>query len=748
MTIPPDDNVTQTIAYMPEWPELAARYGCPTLELFQPVQESMNFVIIGQPGSGKSTALAYLASLIARRECPAPELNDYLPVLIYVTDLGITPKLVTDPGKMLVDAVSKKFAAPLQTQIADLLRVRLADGKLLLLLDGLDDLPAYAIRETSAFLDALLQQNPNLHLVATASPDFFGSLTACGIRPFALAAWGQPQLEAFAAAWGKAWVEWILPLAPPVSQLRSVDLDLVGQWMAAGNSYNTPLEHTLITWAAFAGDTRGSTVREAIDAFLYRHNLTHARPLLEQLALQSILDSRPVFSRKLADTVLGESPAIQAASQAAEDQALLDRLRDEKPASAPVERARPGFDLPGSGLFLAQTGDQVRFIHPVIGGYLAGCALADGNEGLERLVTQQTWTGKSLTLRFLGAVKDISTIVDPYLKDLEGPLYRNLLIVSRWIKEAPPTMKWRTSVLQCLTELIQQDSLPMAVRERVLSAILCSQDENLPVLFRELMFSSSPQAAKIGAIGCGAINDVKSVDGLIVLLANPDPMVRKAACLALVAIGTQPALEAVTKVLINADENSRRAAAEALANDRLEGYEILKDGSASEDILIRRAVVFGLSRIREPWARELLEKIRIEDGQWIIRNAASQALESSQGKDPYLPMLLPPPAQSPWLVEYAANQGTGIPGGSDAREVLLSAFQAGTEDESLAALDYLRLIPEPEVIGPIFKAVWSGTTWLREAALIVLWEFAASGVTLYAPSAYGVEVASAVAPGG
>ena len=221
------------------------------------------------------------------------------------------------------------------------------------------------------------------------------------------------------------------------------------------------------------------------------------------------------------------------------------------------------------------------------------------------------------------------------------------------------------------------------------------------------------------------------MDGLIVLLANPDQMVRKAACLALVAIGSQPALEAVTKVLINADENSRRAAAEALANDRQEGYEILKDGSDSEDILIRRAVVFGLSRIREPWASEILEKMRIEDGQWIIRNAAAQAIEAFQGQDPYLPQLLPPPAQSPWLVEYAANQGTGIPGGSDAREVLLSAFHSGREEESLAALEYLRLIPEPDVIGPIYKSIWSGTGPVREAALVVLWEFAASGVTLY-----------------
>jgi len=745
--IPPEDAVTQTIAYMPEWPELAARYGSPTLDLHQPIKQGLNIVIVGQPGSGKSTALAYLASQISRRECPDPALNEYLPLLIHVADLGISPKMAPDPGKTLVNVVAKRFPTANQPQIVTLVQTRMAEGKLLLLLDGLDDLPPYAIRETSAFLDTLLKQNPNLHLVTTASPDFFGSLLTFDIRPFALAAWGETQLETFVGAWEKAWEEWIIPQTTPMGQVRTADLALVGHWMASADQFYTPLEWTLITWAAFAGDSRGSTVRDAIDAYLFRHNLSPFRPMLEQLAVQSILDSRPVFNRKLAESILQEYASAQIASQALDDQVLLERLRDEKPASTTAETPAPGFDISRSGIFLTLAGDQVRFIHAVIGGYLAGCGLANGSDGLERLTTQQTWSGKSLALRFLGASRDISAIIDPYLKDVEGPLYRNLMIVSRWIKDAPNTMKWRTSILQSLTGLVQKDELPMAVRERVLSAILCSEDENLPVLFREMMFTNSALACKIGAIGCGAIRDEKSVDGLIVLLSNPDQMVRKAACLALVAIGSQPALEAVTKVLIQADENSRRAAAEALANNRRDGFEILKDGSISEDILIRRAVVFGLSRIREEWAREILEKMRIEDSQWIIRNAAAEAIESSQGQDPYLPQLMPPPAQSPWLVEYAANQGTGIPGGSDARELLLYVFQSGREEESLAALDYLRLSPDPEVIGPIYQAVWTGTGSVREAALAVLWEFSASGVTLYSPSAYGVQESSALLAG-
>jgi len=63
-----------------------------------------------------------------------------------------------------------------------------------------------------------------------------------------------------------------------------------------------------------------------------------------------------------------------------------------------------------------------------------------------------------------------------------------------------------------------------------------------------------------------------------------------------------------------------------------EGYEILKEGTSLEDIITRRAAVFGLASIRSSWANDLLERIVVEDSQWVVRNAAGQALESHQQK--------------------------------------------------------------------------------------------------------------------
>ncbi|MDP1779206.1 MAG: HEAT repeat domain-containing protein, partial [Anaerolineales bacterium] len=99
-------------------------------------------------------------------------------------------------------------------------------------------------------------------------------------------------------------------------------------------------------------------------------------------------------------------------------------------------------------------------------------------------------------------------------------------------------------------------------------------------------------------------------------LSAPSLSVRRAACMALVAIGTNEALEAVGQTLLNGDEDIRRAAGEALANDPVEGHAMLRDGVTIKDILLRRAVMYGLGRINEPWALEILQNIQGDDDQW------------------------------------------------------------------------------------------------------------------------------------
>ncbi|MCA2000386.1 MAG: HEAT repeat domain-containing protein, partial [Chloroflexi bacterium] len=206
---------------------------------------------------------------------------------------------------------------------------------------------------------------------------------------------------------------------------------------------------------------------------------------------------------------------------------------------------------------------------------------------------------------------------------------------------------------------------------------------------------------------------------------------------ALGAIGTDDALDTGAHTLLSGDEDIRRAAAEALANDPGEGYAMLQDGAAHNDILLRRAAAYGLGRVNEGWAIELLQKMQIEDDQWVVRTAATEVLDSKTSAGSRAPRKLKAPSESPWLIEFAAKQGMGISPGAPATDILLQALRSENPETRLAALPYLKYTPNEGVIAQLYEAMYKDDAELREAAYNILWELGASGVKLPHPNQYG-----------
>ena len=222
------------------------------------------------------------------------------------------------------------------------------------------------------------------------------------------------------------------------------------------------------------------------------------------------------------------------------------------------------------------------------------------------------------------------------------------------------------------------------------------------------------------------------------ILYAPSLAAQRAGCLALVSIGTSPAMETVARALLHGEEDLRRAAAEALANDPNEGYGMLKEGMTLADILLRHAVIYGLARVEDDWAIEALQHIQVEDDQWVVRNSASEVLESKSQMDPRIPRPLTAPSETPWLIEFAGKQGVGISPGSPATEILVAALKSDAEEERLAALPYLKRMPSEGVITNLYHAMYRDDLELREAVFLVLCELASGGIKLPSPQQFGL----------
>ena len=175
-------------------------------------------------------------------------------------------------------------------------------------------------------------------------------------------------------------------------------------------------------------------------------------------------------------------------------------------------------------------------------------------------------------------------------------------------------------------------------------------------------------------------------------------------------------MDTVASALLHGDEILRRAAAEAMANHPGEGHKMLREGAEmKEDLNVRRAVAYGLGRVHEPWAEEMLNKLQTEDDQWVVRNSAQEVLEDRHKPDPHIPKRFPPPSESPWLIAFAGKKGEGISPDKPPTDLLLLALKSDDPEERLASLAYLRMMPVEGVFGALYQAMYGGEPELREA---------------------------------
>jgi HEAT repeat protein len=390
-----------------------------------------------------------------------------------------------------------------------------------------------------------------------------------------------------------------------------------------------------------------------------------------------------------------------------------------------------------SGLLISHPNEKMRFIHSVFNGYLAGQAVGD-NDSDATLLAQQDWDGKALALRYLAARSDASAVADILLNESDLPLHSSTFVVARWLRDAPKDAKWRAKVFASLLNILQAEGQPLTLRAQAMAAFITSGDPGVATLFRQLLTSRSFEVIPLAALGSGAMHDRKAVPLLEEVLQAPMGSVRRAACLALVAIGMDKSFEAVARALLQGDDELRRAAAQALANDRNDGHPVLREGSALADIMVRRAVVHGLARVEEPWAMELLQTMQVDDDQWAVRNLASQYVEDLTNRDHRVPKKLSLPSETPWLIEFAGKQGSGIPRGGPATEILITAFKYGETEERLAAIPYLKKNANEGVVGTLYNGMYGDDPEVREASFLALQEIAANGMKLPHPNQFGL----------
>lgn len=462
----------------------------------------------------------------------------------------------------------------------------------------------------------------------------------------------------------------------------------------------------------------------------------------EELAEEifEIVEEEPEPEESLDDDMMSEfyghitdQPDIEAGDaiiipeeELAEDSLTEEEEKDPQRRRISREQARVLRNLVKAGVLKQYRGGRYQFSYTILAGYLGALSI---KHALPATVVQKyqnpDW---STAMRFLAAHRDIDFLVAEQLSQHIDVLHENVLELTNWLRYTGTGVKWRGDLLRYLGNLMVAPHQFSLVRERVAAALLSSRDEGVAVIFRRALQSKTSEIRKLGALGVGVLRDKLTVEALTsIVLQDAEVNTQLCAAMALGAIGTEDALFAMIDLMQMSNSNDiRRAIAETLAANREEGYLTLYDAINAEDMLMRRAAVFGLSRVKTDWALLQLNETFLEDDEFYVRIAAQVVFkniyeEGLRGVNAY-----PSLTEAPWLKDWGSEEIEvgNLPFDIEADELFQTAFKEARNDLIRAlATQTIGQVGEYSMIDDIYEALRDDNAIIRDTAYRTLGEF-------------------------
>ena len=634
--------------------------------------------------------------------------NQRVPVYVHLAELLADRSLFhdgADPAEPLVRAVQATVGRVTASTIPRELYKWLNKGLVLALIDGYDELGEADQAQARAWLNAFRIVYPGAFLIVTGNVQGCGPLLDTGLTPIYLRPW--TDLDTVAA------VEKLAAAPPADRKAKPAPPDAAARDRAAANTRAlSAAEITLKIVANLGGkvDAAGAEgwLRAAIAPLL--PNDTKAADLYPRLAQLAALqlDEGLITAERM--------QALSIQGQAAGDSEPDDESPSAKgKAKQTSDQGRLLNALERSGLLVNRGNDRYQFRHILYAAWFASLHLKSIDlRARQAKLDKPAW---AQAFAYLAMQAPVDDLVRQRMASSTDVLHAGALEVVRWLAYAPADAAWRGPVLRTIGGWFGASAQFPLLRERAAAALIGARDPSVLVIFRQGVRSANPAVRRLACLGMGALGAPDSVRDLRSLLQDQDAPVALTAGMALGAIGTEDALQELLVVLTQSSESVRQAVAEALATLPAEGYEVLFEAVQDDDMMLRRAAVFGLRRIRAPWATIAIYRAFLEDEQWYVRSAAQQAFEERQyGRTSSLTTALPGPAELDWLALWASLRGETVPAGPAGQQLLVRVLQEGDGQERALAALYLGSLGVMSSMRPLYGALRDRQDGVRAAA--------------------------------
>lgn len=701
------------------WPELAAKVALPPLPnggLYSLLGNGRRVLVSGPAGSGKTSLLAYSAYVCATSD--DQQLLPILPAYLHLAELDVAP---SDPGAPADEEAKpadplaplllalQSYTSPLTTPgLKDLLRRKLKAGQALLLVDGWDELSPEQRGFYLAWLTQLFAAYPEARLIMSVGLSGYGRLLDFNFVRTQLLPWRQGEVAEFAAGWATA--------------LNNNPLRPERYWRPG----QTALQTSLRFWLVAHGGQKEASQKPYREADLLAQTL----PLLcAQIATEPagegpFADLLPRFWQQIAHYALRQAQPLVGKED-------LERLADETAVGHDVKdlAARLVKSVAQCPLFVPVKGRGVRFRSLVWRDYLAARHLARHHDlkTVQAQLDNPQWQ-HVITFYVAQAEVDATNIMQLantllQTKD-KSPTRENLFQVAAWLPELVEARgEWQRQVLILLGQIVRQTSFPHLLRQRAAAALVQTGEKGVFTFVTQLLDRSDPFLRQMGVMGLSYLASQRPQEVIRRLgdcLDDGAAAVRLAAVQALAWLYHPLTEEPLLAALVNGDDEMSRAAAGGLALHGSDGLAILREALVDEAVPVRRAAVHGLLLWADSQAIPWLEKVERGDKEWLVRSAATEAIELIRLKKQmgWQPLDL---SKLRWLVDYAAHDGRTVPAGGAGLPFLVQVLAEATDPDLRAAAAFtLSLLPAPDVIPALETAVRHDDDPVSQAAFSTL----------------------------
>lgn len=376
-----DRTVFHVVPTVPDFPYLQAPYNVPGLTINELDNGDSAIALLGLPGSGRTTALQAIAlwalgevrfdpsadviehrleseeaaskkddalakkvrerrqmedialdTLARQRGVDAnalfrdglrtggTRLKQLAPVYAHFGNLNVDRREFgrkIDPAEPLLRAVQQHTGGITRRTLAPGFYSRLSEGKILLLLDGFDEVPAADQPRLLNWLDAYLEHYSQNFTIVTGPARGYGGLLRAGLAPVFLRPWNDVDTSTHANLWAEHWAQ--------ISGKRRRQAELFEDTMTlahTGNRAQTPFDLAAKLWATY--DAQDKTDYDTRMDHLIRAFLAKGDPdrLMQQLiaAAQLQLDAGYITAAGLEAALTGMPiPSAPAAAPIGED---------------------------------------------------------------------------------------------------------------------------------------------------------------------------------------------------------------------------------------------------------------------------------------------------------------------------------------------------------------------------------------------------------------------------------------------